>query len=432
VQSKPATSGLDFNHLHPHNPDRDIEGRIRNRLHDRRINVRAFVLATAILAALAFGHPASAANTPDPAASSSYKGIWVSTPYPSLGVAAGEPVELDLTVHDSGMPPQRVALSVSKLPDKWTALFLGGGRPIESAFVAPDSSVDVTLRIIPPEGVSSGSYSFNVTATGDDGGDFDLPVSINFGQSVPPHLSLATELPELRGSPTSSFDYDVTLTNESGRQATVRLDAAAPDGFRVAFKEGYGSQELTSIPVKPGEKRQLKVSVEPGQDVQAGAYQVGVQASTDESKAQLALALDITGRPQLSLAGQNDRLSTDARAGEEKQLTLVVANKGTAPAHDLKFSADNPTDWKVTFEPESIDELAAGQTQEVKALVTPSAKAIAGDYMVTLTASGEGASRSSDFRITVETATIWGVVGIVVIAASVVVLSLAVMRFGRR
>ncbi|HEY1383531.1 MAG TPA: NEW3 domain-containing protein [Dongiaceae bacterium] len=394
--------------------------------------MRAPTLATAILAALAFGHSAFAANTPDPASSSSYKGIWISTPYPSLGVAAGEPVELDLTVHDSGMPPQSVALAASKLPDKWTALFLGGGRPVESAFVAPNSSVDVTLRLIPPEGVNSGSYTFDVTATGDDGGDFDLPVSINFGQSVPPHLSLATELPELRGSPTSSFDYDVTLTNESGREATVRLDAAAPDGFRVAFKEGYGSQELTSIPVKPGEKRQLKVSVEPGQDVKAGTYQVGIQAATDESKAQLALALDVTGRAQLSLTGQNDRLSTDAHAGEETQVALVVANKGTAPAHGLKFSSDNPTDWKITFQPDGVDELAAGQTQEVKALVTPSAKAIAGDYMVTMTASGEGASKSSDFRFTVETSTIWGVVGILVIAAAVVVLSLAVMRFGRR
>jgi uncharacterized membrane protein len=393
--------------------------------------VRAPILAAAILAGLAFGHSAFSANTPDPASSSSYKGIWISTPFPSLGVAAGEPVELNLTVHDVGMPPQSVALAVPKLPDKWTALFLGGGRPVQSVFVAPDSTVDVTLRILPPEGVKGGSYGFDVSATG-DAGDFDLPIEINFGQSMPARLSLATDLPELRGSPTSSFSYDVTLSNESGREATARLDAAAPPGFRVTFKEGYGSQELTSIPVKPGEKRQLKVSVDPAQDVQAGTYQVGIQASTDESKAQLALGLDITGTPQLSLSGPNDRLSADAHAGEETPLTLMVANKGTAPARGLKFSSDEPTDWKVTFQPDAIDELPAGQSQEVKAMVTPSSKAIAGDYMVTLSASGDGARQSSDFRITVETSTVWGIVGLLVIAAAVVVLSLAVMRFGRR
>lgn len=392
--------------------------------------MRAHICIAGFLAALAFGHSASAANTPDPA--SPYKGIWISTAYPSLGVAAGEAIELELTVHNSGMPPQSVALSAPKLPDKWNALFLGGGRPVDSAFVAPDGSVDVTLRVVPPDGVNSGSYKFDVTASGDDGGDFDLPIEINFGQSMPAHLSLATELPELRGSPTSSFDYDVTLSNESGREAVAQLDAAAPPGFRVTFKDSYGSRELTSIPVKPGEKRQLKVAVEPSDNLQAGTYQVGIQAATDESKAQLALALDITGRPELSLTGQNDRLSVDAHAGEETPVVLVVANKGTAPAHGLKLSSEEPTDWKVTFQPDSIDELPAGQTAPVKALVTPSAKAIAGDYMVTLTASGEGASKSSDFRITVETSTIWGIVGVVVIAASVVVLSLAVMRFGRR
>ncbi len=392
--------------------------------------MRAHVLVAAILAALTLGYSASAANTSDPA--SSYKGLWVSTPYPSLGVAANESVELALTLRNSGMPPERVALSATGLPDKWNALFLGDGRPVDSAFVAPDSSVDVTLRVAPPEGLASGTYKFDVTASADDGSRFDLPIELKVGEAMPARLALATELPELRGSPTSNFDYDVTLTNESGRETVARLDAAAPQGFRVTFKEGYGSQELTSIPVKPGEKRNLKVSVEPDRDVQAGTYQVGIQASTDESKAQLGLALNVTGRPDISLTGEGDRLSTDAHAGEDTPLTLVLANKGTAPAHDIKLSSSEPEGWKVSFAPESIDELAPGQTQQVKATLKPSAKAIAGDYMVTLSAVGDGASRNSDFRITVETSTIWGIVGLVVIAASVVVLSLAVMRFGRR
>jgi uncharacterized membrane protein len=393
--------------------------------------VRTHILVAAILAALTFGDSASAANAPE-AAPSSYKGLWISTPYPSLGVAANESIELELTLRNSGMPPQRVSLSTTGLPDKWNALFLGDGRPVDSAFVAPDSSVDLTLRVSPPEGVASGTYQFQVAAAGDDGNKFNLPIELKFGQAMPARLALATELPALRGSPTSSFSYDVTLINESGRETVARLDATAPPGFRVTFKEGYGTQELTSIPVKPGEKRDLKVTVDPGQDVQAGTYQVGIQASTDESRAQLDLALDVTGRPDLSLTGQEGRLSAPAHAGEETQLALVVENTGSAPAREIKFSSSQPSEWKVTFQPESIDELPPNQRQEVKALLTPSSKAIAGDYMVTLRANGDGASESSEFRVTVETSTIWGIVGLVVIAASVVVLSLAVMRFGRR
>lgn len=393
--------------------------------------MRAHILVAAVLAALSFGYSASAANTPDPA-STSYQGLWISTPYPSVGVAANESVELDLTLRNAGMPPQRVTLAAAGLPEQWNVLFLGDGRPVDSAFLAPDSSVDVTLRVSPPQGVKPGSYEFQVAATADDGSKFDLPIELKIGQSLPARLALATELPALRGSPTSTFSYDVTLINESGRETVARLDAAAPPGFRVTFKEGYGSQELTSIPVKPGEKRNLKVSVDPGQDVEAGTYKVGIQASTDESNAQLELALDVTGQADLSLTGQDSRLSTEANAGKETQLTLVVENKGTAPARDIKFSSSEPNDWKVTFQPDAISELPPNQRQEVKALLTPSSKAIAGDYMVTLRANGDGASESSEFRVTVETSTIWGIVGLVVIAASVVVLSLAVMRFGRR
>ena len=393
--------------------------------------MRTHVLVAALLAALSFAYSASAANTPEPA-TTSYKGLWISTPYPSVGVAANESVELDLTLRNAGMPPQRVTLAAAGLPDKWNALFLGDGRPVDSAFLAPDSSVEVTLRVSPPQGVKSGNYQFQVAATSDDGSKFDLPIELKIGQSLPARLALATELPSLRGSPTSTFSYDVTLINESGRDTVARLDAAAPPGFRVTFKEGYGSQELTSIPVKPGEKRDLKVSVEPGEDVQAGTYEVGIQASTDESNAQLALALDVTGQPRLSLSGKDERLSTEANAGEETQVGLVIANNGSAPARDVKFSASQPSGWKVTFQPQSIGELAPNQKQEVTALLTPSSKAIAGDYMVTLSAVGDGISKNSDFRVTVETSTIWGIVGLVVIAASVVVLSLAVMRFGRR
>jgi uncharacterized membrane protein len=76
-----------------------------------------------------------------------------------VGVAANESVELDLTLRHAGMPPQRVSLSADGLPEKWNALFLGNGRPVDSAFLAPDSSVDVKLRVSPPQGIKSGDLS---------------------------------------------------------------------------------------------------------------------------------------------------------------------------------------------------------------------------------------------------------------------------------
>ena len=65
--------------------------------------------------------------------------------------------------------------------------------------------------------------------------------------------------------------------------------------------------------------------------------------------------------------------------------------------------------------------------------LTPSSRAIAGDYQTTIRASAAGGlSESANFRITVLTSTLWGAVGIAIIAIALLVVVFAVARFGRR
>ncbi|HLJ20482.1 MAG TPA: NEW3 domain-containing protein, partial [Stellaceae bacterium] len=129
---------------------------------------------------------------------------------------------------------------------------------------------------------------------------------------------------------------------------------------------------------------------------------------------------------------QDGRLSAQAEAGKATPISLTVSNDGTAPARDIELSGSPPSDWKVEFQPSKIDALAPKAKQVVQALLTPSAKALAGDYMTTLRAGTEGDSSSADFRITVSTSTLWGIVGAGIIAAALVVAVGAVARFGRR
>jgi uncharacterized membrane protein len=69
----------------------------------------------------------------------------------------------------------------------------------------------------------------------------------------------------------------------------------------------------------------------------------------------------------------------------------------------------------------------------VQVTFTPSDRAIAGDYQTTIRANAAaGQSESADFRITVLTSTIWGMVGIGVIAVALLVVVFAVARYGRR
>jgi len=80
-----------------------------------------------------------------------------------------------------------------------------------------------------------------------------------------------------------------------------------------------------------------------------------------------------------------------------------------------------------------VQQLAAGATQDVKLTLTPSERAIAGDYQMSVRASATGGlSESANFRITVLTSTLWGAIGIAIIAVALLVVVFAVARFGRR
>jgi len=109
-----------------------------------------------------------------------------------------------------------------------------------------------------------------------------------------------------------------------------------------------------------------------------------------------------------------------------------VRNTGSAAARSVALSASAPTGWKVAFEPKEVQQLAPNAEASVTALVTPSDKALAGDYVMTVRANGDGIAESVNFRTTVVTSTLWGAVGLGVIAASLIVLVAAVGRFGRR
>ena len=98
----------------------------------------------------------------------------------------------------------------------------------------------------------------------------------------------------------------------------------------------------------------------------------------------------------------------------------------------MTLSSTPPGDWKIDIEPRQIPLLAPGQKIPVQAVITPSAKAIAGDYMATLRANSGSESASADFRLSVTTSTLWGLAGLVVIAIALLLSVGAVARFGRR
>ena len=113
-------------------------------------------------------------------------------------------------------------------------------------------------------------------------------------------------------------------------------------------------------------------------------------------------------------------------------MPVVITNIGTAPANDIQLSGSAPSGWKITFDPKTVDRIAPNENKEVQALITPTDKAIAGDYVTTIRASARGESASTTFRVTVTTSTMWGIAGVGIIGIALLVMVGAVARFGRR
>lgn len=380
------------------------------------------VLLSVVLAA-----PSLAADNANP----DVKGIYLLTDYPAVTVQPGTTSTVNLNLRNYGIAPQRFALSVDGVPSGWTATLLGGGQPIAAAMPAADSSVSLDLRIDVPKDAQIGTRTITVKA---DGGDAHvaLPLAVTLAKDLPAKLSLQPQLPALRGSSKSSFDYTLSIKNDSGKKLLVSLAAQAPPNFDTSFTEAYGSQELSSIPVDAGKSKDVKLKVKPPENADAGNYAVTAKVAAADASATAALKLELTGTPDLAIGGREGLRSARATAGHETSIPVVVTNNGTAPAENVKLSGSAPNGWKVTFQPATVARIAPNQHQEVQALLTPPAKAIAGDYVTSLTAAAGGNTGTANFRVTVSTSTMWGIVGAALIGIALLVMVGAVARFGRR
>jgi uncharacterized membrane protein len=384
-----------------------------------------FIAAAAALAAV-FAVAAKAEDAPK-----DVKGLYLMSDYPAVTVRPGETSNISLKLQNYDMAPERLSLSVGGVPSGWTATLMGGGQPIAAAMPATNSSVGLELRLDVPKNAAIGTQTLTVSAAGGTT-KLDLPIAVTLAKDLPAKLSLTPQLPELRGTSKSSFEYTLAIKNDSGKKLTVSLGVQAPKNFDASFTEEYGTQEVNAVPIDAGQSKNVKLKVTPPNTAAAGNYKVAARVSAEDTSATADLGLNITGQPKLSISGREGLVSTRASAGKQTPVPIVITNTGTAPADDVDLSGSAPSGWKVDFNPKSVDRIAPNASKEVQALITPTDKAIAGDYVTTISASARGESASTDFRVTVTTSTMWGIAGVGIIGVALLVMVGAVARFGRR
>ena len=384
----------------------------------RRVSLAALMAAAIVFALMA----------PGAAPIARAQNLLLTAPYPAVSVAPGTTAAFDISVRAD--TPVRVDLSVEGAPDGWSTTLRGGGREVSSVFADPDEPPELTLDVEVPDTARAGTTT--ITLVGREGGTtVRLPLDVSVVSADAGQVTLTTDTPAKRGTAEDTFEYSLELKNDTPQQLTFDLQAAGPRGWTVTI-EPSGETDATSVTVDARGTKTLNVNATPPPQATEGTFQIQAQAVAGEQSVSIDLAAQVTGRVEMELTTPDDRLNATATAGSPTELDVIVSNLGTAALVDLSLSGDGPSDWEVTFEPASLEQVPPGEVAPVTAVITPSGNAVAGDYVVTLTASGEGIDEEVDIRVTVETPPIWGVVGIGLIVLTLAGMVWVFRRYGRR
>jgi uncharacterized membrane protein len=388
----------------------------------RRVSRRARVAAALTFASLVLGTLAPSVAADD--------GLEVTTPFPAVAVAPGDDVSFELTV--TSVRAAIVDLSLGGVPDGWGASLLGGGNVVEGVSVTPDVDGEVRLDVDVPADAPAGSTTINVRASG--GGATDLlPITIRVDAEAGGDISLTTGTPTLTGSTDASFSFSLDFRNDTAQDVTLSVSAVGEPGWDVSASL-TGETQAASTVVEAGATQGVTVEVVAPADAPAGTFPIVVEALAGDRTATAELAVEITGSFSMTLTTPDDRLSASGSAGAATAVAFDVTNTGTAPLTLVTVAATPPTGWEVTFDPENVPTIAPNETATVTATITPSGEAVAGDYVVSFTASAneEAASASAAVRFTVETSPLWAFVGLALIALIIGGLLYVFRTYGRR
>jgi uncharacterized membrane protein len=352
--------------------------------------------------------------------------IKLYTPFTKISVPPGESIDYTIDIKNDGNETRNVNISVIGMPKDWQYSMKSGLWTVNQISVQPGQTKNVNLKVDVPLKVNKGNYRFRVVAEGYD----ELPLTVNVSEQGTYRTEFTTSQINMEGHSESTFTFNANLKNQTGEKQLYSLRAVAPRGWIVTFKPDY--KQATSVEINPNETKNITIDINPPQYIEAGKYQIPVSAVTNMTTATLNLEVVITGTFKIELTTPTGILSTDITAGDEKRVELLVKNTGSALVKGVKLTATKPANWDVIFNPAQIDELEAGKSAQVFATIKADEKAIAGDYVTTMTASIPEVSSSASFRVSVKTPMLWGWVGILIIMGALASVYYLFRKYGRR
>ena len=195
---------------------------------------------------------------------------------------------------------------------------------------------------------------------------------------------------------------------------TYSLVAQAESGWQVNFLQADRKQ-VSSIPVDANQTAGLLVEIIPPSNVTAGEYIIPIAASSKDETLMEEFKVVITGTYGMEVTTSSGRLNAETVAGRRQLVELIINNTGTSELKAVKLVSEHPDGWNIEFDQDIIDSIAPGESATVKTYIQPDDKALAGDYMVKISAETPETVNSAEIRVMVKTSTLWGIVAILII-----------------
>ncbi|HDZ91079.1 MAG TPA: hypothetical protein ENH37_10455 [Deltaproteobacteria bacterium] len=394
--------------------------------------VLASLLTLACLSSLAYGEKEKKDLPP--------RAISVAPEYTGVVVPQGEDVNIDLTVHNQGQADEDIDITVTSVPDGWKAWVKTYDFGVTGVHVKSDSRKSLTLRAEQEKDLPPGVYTFEIrgeTADKKLTSFSRVVIKVEGKEEVKKKegLNITTSYPVLTGPTDAEFEFSVEVENESDKDGIFNLSAKGPENWVINFKPAYEDKFISSLRLKAGQSQTMGVEVRPNPWAKPGQYPILVKISSPKAQGEVTLNVILTGTFKLEAGTANGLLSLSAVRGEEANLSFYVKNDGSAPLTALRFISFQPENWKVKFDPETVEVLAPQEFKQVEVTITPADQALVGDYSVGLrveSGSPPKADKTVEMRVSVTASAAWGWIGIGLIVFVMAGLVFLFTRLGRR
>ena len=352
--------------------------------------------------------------------------IELYTPLTKLAASPGQTVNYSVEVLNNTSGIQHIGLRVTGLPGDWETELKSNGYLVSEVAVKPGDTLDLTLSVTVPLAVEKGDFRFQLAT---DRG-VSLPLVVTVTEAGTFRTELTSDQPNLEGAADASFTYTIKLANKTAEQQTYALRHGAPEGWDVTFTSA--GKNVSSVVVEPNATSNITVNVKPAISVEAGTYKIPIEAASASTGGTVELEAVITGTYKLEMTTDNELLSADITAGNERKINLVLRNTGSSDLADIKLSSTRPSNWEVTFEQADDIAIPAGESKTITATIKASNKAIAGDYVVGIRAGNSQVEQSISLRMSVKTPVLWGWIGILIVVAVALGIVYLFRKYGRR